>query len=52
MKPLQRCWHALFGHKDVNVDLTKEPWTATCTCGFSVHVREFSLGRIGASSGN
>jgi hypothetical protein len=44
MKRLHRWWHALFGHKDVYVDLTKEPWSAICTCGFSLHVRQFTMG--------
>ena len=47
MKALHRCWHAFFGHKNLNVDLTREPWTATCSCGFSLRVKEFSVGKIG-----
>jgi len=46
---LRRCWHAIFGHKDVTVDLTREPWSATCSCGFRLHVSIFSLGKLGDS---
>jgi hypothetical protein len=47
MRALRRLWHALFGHKDVRVDLTQEPWSANCDCGYRLHVREFTLGKIG-----
>lgn len=48
MKSLRRLWHAAFGHKHIVADLTQQPWTATCSCGFSFHVREFTLGKIGS----
>jgi hypothetical protein len=51
MKRLHRLWHALFGHRNLTVDLTNLPWSASCDCGYRLHVTEFSLGAVGVNAG-
>ncbi len=48
MRSPHRIWHALFGHKNLYVDLAGEHWTASCDCGFQFRVREFTMSKIGA----
>ena len=48
MKALHRAWHAVAGHKNVNVELSGEHWAAWCDCGFSFHVRHYTMANIGS----
>jgi len=49
MRAAHRLWHALFGHQELKVDLTREPWSASCDCGYRFHVQEFSMGKLGTT---
>jgi hypothetical protein len=49
MTRLHRLWHAIFGHRDLTVDLTNLPWSARCDCGYELHVAEFSMGAVGTA---
>jgi hypothetical protein len=48
VKALHRAWHAIAGHKNIDVEVTGEHWTAICDCGFSFHVQHFTMANIGS----
>jgi hypothetical protein len=49
MRTLHRFWHVCFGHQIELVDLTHQPWTANCSCGFRFRVREFAMGQLAST---
>jgi hypothetical protein len=48
MKALRKAWHAIAGHKNVNVNLAGSSWVAWCECGYQFHVRHFQMGTLGS----
>jgi hypothetical protein len=48
MKALRKAWHAIAGHKNVNVEVSGQDWSAWCDCGYHFHVRHFTMSKIGS----
>lgn len=48
MQVLHRVWHAIAGHKNMNVEIAGTEWSASCDCGYRFHVRHFTMSKIGA----